>query len=231
VITFFAAIPAEVGEYELAADVAHHAAVRRVSPGEPLTVVAGDGARRLGTLVVAGKKSLRVLVDRVERDPEPAAVHLFLPVADRDRMLWLAEKAAELQLSSWTPVLYRRSRSVSPRGEGDAFDRKVLTRMQSALEQSGGAWLPVIRPTIESDAFREGIAPGLLLDASGTPLAGHRLLRRGIAFAVGPEGGLEPAEQAVFANAGWQPASVGSVTLRFETAAIAALAIARSSLA
>jgi 16S rRNA (uracil1498-N3)-methyltransferase len=34
---------------------------------------------------------------------------LLAPVADRDRMLWLAEKTVELGLTSWRPVVWRRS--------------------------------------------------------------------------------------------------------------------------
>jgi 16S rRNA (uracil1498-N3)-methyltransferase len=72
-------------------------------------------------------------------------VHLMVPVADRDRMLWLRKKrgARRHQLA---PVLWRRSRSVTPRGEGPMFGAKVRGRMISALEQSGGAHLPQIYP-------------------------------------------------------------------------------------
>lgn len=52
---------------------------------------------------------------------------------------------------------------------------------------------------------------------------------RSLALAVGPEGGWTPEELQLFADAGWQSASLGSTILRAETAAIAAMAIARAA--
>jgi 16S rRNA (uracil1498-N3)-methyltransferase len=47
-------------------------------------------------------------------------------------------------------------------------------------------------------------------------------------LAVGPEGGWTEDEIEIFAGSGWASASLGSTILRAETAAVAALAIART---
>jgi 16S rRNA (uracil1498-N3)-methyltransferase len=52
-----------------------------------------------------------------------------------------------------------------------------------------------------------------------------------ITIAVGPEGGMEPAELEQFKSGGFLPVSLGHTVLRFETAAVAALAVVRSALA
>ena len=231
-ITFFAALPAATGEYELGEDAAHHATVRRIAAGEAVNVIDGRGGRRTGTIASVSKKKLLVRIEKADQDPRPAEIHLFVPVADKDRTLWLAEKAAELQATSWTPVMYQRSKSVSPRGEGEGFIEKVRSRMTGALEQSGGSWLPELRPMIEPDAMgTAGKQVGVVLDPAGDPLAGHSCLISGLSIAVGPEGGFEPAEITMLRDSGWRAASIGATTLRFETAAIAALAIARAWLA
>ena len=49
-------------------------------------------------------------------------------------------------------------------------------------------------------------------------------------LAVGPEGGWTPEELQAFASSSWIAASLGETVLRAETAAIAALAIARAEL-
>jgi 16S rRNA (uracil1498-N3)-methyltransferase len=159
-------------------------------------------------------------------------IHLLAPVADRDRMLWLAEKVTELGLTSWRAVMWRRSRGVAPRGEGDAFRVKLRARMIAALTQSGGAWLPAILPSVSGDEAVETASPGVhfLLDAAGEAMLTLPVTPP-LTIAVGPEGGLDDDERARLALAGWMPVSLGATTLRFETAGTAALAIARAALA
>ena len=212
---------------ELGEDAAHHARVKRLAPGDPVNITDGEGQLGIGRIESIGKKSLRVAVRDLRVLAAPPPIHLCVPVADKERMLWVAEKAAELQVASWIPVMYSRSRSVTPRGEGEAFDRKVLARMISALEQSGGAWLPAIHPiqTVEDIADRHGV----MLERGG-PAFGRSGLTAPQTIAIGPEGGFEPEEVETLRDRGWTTASLGDVTLRFETAAVGAVAIARALL-
>jgi 16S rRNA (uracil1498-N3)-methyltransferase len=226
VITFFSEEPVTIAEVRLSDAAAHHAQVRRLAVGEAVRLTDGRGNRGIGTLSAMSKTAAAVVIERVEAVPRPMAVHLFLPVADRDRMLWLAEKATELQVATWNPVSFRRSKSVSPRGEGDAFDRRVRARMISALEQSGGAWLPAIQSVQEVEALKPA-GTALVLERGGRPLVAHRSSGP-VCVLVGPEGGIESEEVRILEGTGWRTASLGDVTLRFETAAMAAIAIARS---
>ncbi len=114
-----------------------HARVRRLSPGDPVRVIDGAGTVGWGTLARLDARGGGAAVERTELAARPTPLTLLAPVADRDRMLWLAEKAAEFAVTDWRPILYARSRSVSPRGEGEVFARKVRARMVGALEQSG----------------------------------------------------------------------------------------------
>jgi 16S rRNA (uracil1498-N3)-methyltransferase len=147
-------------------------------------------------------------------------------------MLWLAEKATELGITSWRPVVWRRSKSVSPRGEGPTFQAKVRARMTSALIQSGGAWLPDLFPeaSIERAVSAAPAGTRLLLSRGGVAISKIEI-REPVVIALGPEGGMESAEERDFLQAGFQAVSLGESTLRFETAAVAAVAIAVSQLA
>jgi 16S rRNA (uracil1498-N3)-methyltransferase len=232
VATFFA--PGPWGA-DLALDeaAAHHAGVKRLEVGDLVRLTGGDGRRARASITELAKRRLRVAVDEStqERVPAPSRVELWAPVGDRERMLLLAEKAVELGASAWRPVVHRRSRSVSPRGEGEAFREKVRLRMQNALEQCGGAWLPeqFAESPLEAALGAAGAVQGLLLDADGPPLLSLRdSLRAPVAIALGPEGGLEPDERDRLLAAGWRTASIGANVLRFETAGIAALALVRS---
>jgi 16S rRNA (uracil1498-N3)-methyltransferase len=156
---------------------------------------------------------------------------MLVPVADKDRMLWLAEKCAELGASSWRPVLWRRSRNVTPRGEGMTFQSKVRARMIAALEQSGSTWLPTLFPEATLDRAIAAAPRGarVVLDAAGDAMLTTEMMSP-LSIAVGPEGGIEADERALLVKAGWLPVAVGGSTLRFETAGIAGLAIARAAL-
>lgn len=233
VATFFATEPLVAGTtVTLAEDAAHHIKVARVGIGELISLRDGAGAAAVGTLVKTSKSSALVEIMKTSEIVRPAAIHLLAPVADRERMLWLAEKVTELGVTSWRPVIWRRSKSVSPRGEGSTFQSKVRARMTSALIQSGGGWLPDVFPeaTIERAlvAAPEGLR--LLLAKDGDPIVAVEM-RAPITIALGPEGGVEASEQQAFIGAGFQPVKLGDSTLRFETAGVAAVAIAAASLA
>ena len=76
----------------LGEDAAHHARVRRLEAGAPVYVADGKGAQATGSIVRLGKKDLAIKLDDVRRSPRPPEVHVLVPIADRDRMLWCAEK-------------------------------------------------------------------------------------------------------------------------------------------
>ena len=223
----------------LGEEEAHHMRVRRLDAGQRIGLLDGQGTRGEGVLLRIAKRNATVQVESATvGDPMPA-IHLMLPVADRDRMLWLAEKATELSATSWRPVLWKRSKSVSPRGEGPQFHQKVAARMASALGQSGGAYLPVAYPDASPDraiaAAPEGVRD--VCDESGAPMA--RVLDAAIrstpslptvTLAIGPEGGFEDVELAELEAAGFVRVRMGGTILRFETAAVAALGIARAAL-
>jgi 16S rRNA (uracil1498-N3)-methyltransferase len=216
----------------LSESIARHLRARRLGTGTHVALVDGAGHRATGMVVREAKDSVTVEIGGVEEIAPFPEVHLMVPVADRDRMLWLAEKSAELGVTSWRPVLWRRSRSVNPRGEGPVFSAKVRARMISALEQSGGAHLPQIYPDATlSRAIAAAPTGGtrLVLDPTAPPVFGVPV-HAPVTLALGPEGGLEDAEKAELIGAGFVPVSLGPGILRFETAGAAGAAIARGLL-
>ncbi len=225
----------------LGEDAAHHMRVRRLDVGARVRLLDGQGTRGEGLLTQLAKRHATVAVDVAESVEPPAPIHVLLPVADKERMLWLAEKLTELGVASWRPVMFRRSKHVTPRGEGPQFHQKARARMLSALEQSGGAWLPVMypeatvehaiaaRPDGQGLLLNAGAAPLLVaLDSGATPASPGGAGPREISIVIGPEGGLEAAEVEAFKAAGFTVASLGAQVLRFETAAVAGVAVARA---
>jgi 16S rRNA (uracil1498-N3)-methyltransferase len=231
VATFYAEDLGGVGsEVALGPAAAHHAGVRRLVEGDLVRLTDGAGSIATAKIRTLRKAQLVADVQAVERVPRPPLLHVLAPVADRDRMLWLAEKCAELAITTWQPVMFARSRSVVPRGEGQAFGAKVRARMVAALEQSGGAWLPEIRRELPLEAAAADVVARarFLLDRAGGRLDAA-VAPHGAAVTFGPEGGMEPDEQALLEGSGWKRAALAPTTLRFETAGIAAVAILRAA--
>jgi 16S rRNA (uracil1498-N3)-methyltransferase len=229
---FFCPEPMEPGHTVILGEgEVQHARVRRIGIGERVRLLDGAGAVGFGTVVRLSKAQASIEIESVERVEPGPVIHLMVPIADRERMLWVAEKATELAIFSWRPVMWKRSRSVSPRGEGVTFQAKARMRMLSALTQSGGAWLPVLYPDATPDRAIASAPAGArwLLDPEGEPLPNVSITAP-LTIAVGPEGGVEPEERTLLTGAGFLPVRIAPLTLRFETAAIAGLAIARAAL-
>jgi 16S rRNA (uracil1498-N3)-methyltransferase len=231
--TFFSATAFAAGETIALSDAAaHHARVKRLEVGDAIRLSDGAGTVGVAQLASIKKNVVDATVSEIERVAREAPIHLRVPIGDRDRMLWLAEKATELGVTSWQGIRFHRSMSVSPRGEGAVFAEKIRARMISALEQSSGAWLPEILPDAVVDSFAVGAdAARLLLDIEGEPILSVARLSAGAepVLLFGPEGGLEADERDALIRAGWLPVRLATTTLRFETAGIAAVAAVRAA--
>lgn len=226
----------------LGEEESHHMRVRRLEPGVRVRLLDGQGTRGEGMLTQLAKRHATVAVETADRVEPPPAVHLLVPVADKDRMLWLAEKATELGVTSWRPVMYRRSKHVTPRGEGPTFQQKTRARMAAALGQSGGAWLPTLFPEATVEHAVAALPPGVavMLDAGAPPLLDvlHAAFVAtpptsfppAVTIAVGPEGGFEDSERDPLLAGGFLKGGIGASILRFETAAVAGVSVARAAI-
>ena len=210
---------------------ADHIRARRLRADDPVRLTNGVGVMAAGRLSQGHRGSWQVEIEGSETVQREAGIRFFAPVADRARLLWLAEKACEVGIETWSLVRFARSSSVAARGEGAGFQAKVRARMISALEQGGQAWLPRIEPDVRVEELRLARgASGFVLDPGARGLAS--LLpsaRQPWSILVGPEGGLETDEVESLKTNGWQPTSLGPRILRFETAGIAALALASAA--
>ncbi|MEO5579801.1 MAG: RsmE family RNA methyltransferase [Gemmatimonadaceae bacterium] len=213
----------------LGADAAQHLRVLRAGVGERVQLRDGKGGAGEGVISRVGKRSVTVDVAECSMIDAQLPVHLMVPVADRDRMLMLAEKCTELGATSWRPVMWRRSRSVGPLGDGPAFQARIFARMTAALTQSGAGWLPETHPSAPVSRAIAAAPEGsrLLLDAGADVRLGSAPITSPVVIAIGPEGGLESKERDEMVAAGFVPVRIAGSILRFETAGIAALSVVR----
>lgn len=225
---------------DLADGEADHARALRLQDGDSIRVTDGGGRLWRARFEVGPDGPACVPEEPLEA-PGCLPVELAFGVANRKRTLWLVEKAVELGVLSLQPVEFRRSRSVADAGRSPSFWRKAARRGLSALKQCGGARLPEFGPVRDLHAYLARDVrptPGGALAEEGPDVLLDREADRGLAAAVsgwraapplclllGPEGGLTAEERAACREAGFEAASLGPRTLRFETAGVAALAV------
>ncbi len=210
---------------DLDSDEEHHLAVRRVTAGERIRLLDGAGRRGEGSLVMEGKRP-RVVVESVAEEGPPVPLILAVGAGDRERFLLLVEQAAQLGATLIVPLETARAGSVATKLREGHLER-ARRRALEAIKQCGSAWAPTIAEPATPGEFlqRPGAGRRWLADAEGaTPdtLGATEPLT----VAVGPEGGFTATERAAFLEADFVPVRLGPHLLRFETAALAALAIA-----
>jgi len=183
-------------------DQLHHLEkVLRLSEGEEVSYTNGRGT--VGTGVFADGLVVR---NREETVPRPNPLTLAVaPPASRDRCRFLVEKLSELGVA-------RLAWLGTSRGEGRIpHAGKTSLWAVSALEQSRGGWLMEVGTELVSwaDLDRPLV---VALPGGGSEIFEVRTV------AVGPEGGLDPAEIPADAAS----IDLGSTILRVETAAVIA---------
>lgn len=214
---------------------ARHVRALRLAPGSPIRLTDGRGDLWDARLTSVGSRSECILAGRATAAP-PLPVELAFGVGNKTHVMWLLEKATELGVSRLQPLESERTVSVADAARSSGFWTKAGRRVVAAMKQSGGAWLPEIEPLRSLgdylSRFAETGADGPRLVRLGRAGDGLRsVLEEGsvtgrIVLLVGPEGGWSPHEALRMDDAGFRVASLGPLVLRFETAAIAGLAVA-----
>ena len=210
----------------------HLARVLRARIGQQFEIATPSGVR-LGEIVeIEAERVVFSTRELPPRDPDPETVrtHLYLAVIKFDRFEWAIEKCTELGVASIVPVIARRTDAHLASAGSKRVDRwRRIAR--EAAQQSRRASVPEI--------FEPRKLADLILDAPGNRVVlaeterEHRLAdalgtRRELSLAIGPEGGWTESELTWFDEHEWLRASLGPNILRTETAAIAALVIAKS---
>jgi 16S rRNA (uracil1498-N3)-methyltransferase len=233
-------------EMPLPEGAARHAMVRRVQPGDTLTLFDGGGSDWPATVLAVTRSGVRVTVGL----PQPVARELPLAVTvaavmpANERMDLLVEKATELGVARIQPLHAERS---VLRLQGERAERKRVhwqAVAQAACEQCGRAVVPQVAPVAGLLDWLQALPPSASASTTGPAAARwllslapgaqppHRLLPPGapltslasLCTLSGPEGGLTADEEAAARAAGFVPLDLGPRVLRAETAPLAVLA-------
>ena len=199
--------------------------VLRLKTADQLTLCDGAGREALATIVDMDKKSVTLSIEEVsmpEREGHKKA-ELFCALLKRENFELVCQKATELGISRIVPLLTERTVKTG-------FNRERLEKIiREASEQSGRTTLPELAEPIKFEKAIETIDPKncVLFDLSGSAFDFKKMdpgsspgRHEYVSAFIGPEGGFTETEVSLARDKGCIIASLGSLTLRGETAAI-----------
>lgn len=204
----------------------HIVRVLRMQSGHTIHLTDGLGTLIRATIVDDNPKACQVQV--VERTPDYGrrsfALHLAVaPTKNTARLEWLLEKAVEMGVDTFTPIVCDHSERCVLKTE--RMDKIVV----SAMKQSLKTFKPVVNPPTP---IRKLIAEPFdgqrfIAYCDGdirTPLRNVYKPGSDALILIGPEGDFSPAEVTLALSSGFSPVTLGPCRLRTETAALAATA-------
>jgi 16S rRNA (uracil1498-N3)-methyltransferase len=207
--------------------------------GDAVMVLDGAGGVIECAVRVLARREVVLAVQERRQTPRPACgIVLYQGISKGKAMDWIVQKATELGAVRIVPVLAERSVPQWDGGAGAARRDRWESVAIEALKQCGSPWLPAIEPPQPTAAVlaHHRLPELTLIAAFGAEARPIRCwfdefkrqqgrLPDAAGVWVGPEGDFTAAEVAAVRGAGAQPASLGNLVLRSETAAVCSLSL------
>jgi 16S rRNA (uracil1498-N3)-methyltransferase len=224
---------------------AHHALhVLRLKRGDRVTVLDGAGNEFLCDVENAAKDSLALAVQEKEVHPAPPCpVTLFVAIPKGKIIEDIIQKAVELGTSRIVPLLTERVVTHLDRDGAEQKREKWQQVAVEAIKQCGAAWLPKVdAPMTLKECLADGEKPEFMIVGSLQTerrhprvwlqefQRQHNRLPHSTGVWIGPEGDFTLAELQTIEATGAKPVTLGSLTLRVETAAVYCLSFLKYEL-
>ena len=212
-------------EVHIHGNAAHYLlGVMRLKAGAPVKLFDNISGEYLATVSSVGKRDLVVTVEAKLRGRESVPdLWLCQALVKKDRFDWIAEKACELGVARFVPVL--TARCVVDKVKED----RLAAHMIEAAEQCERTALPEIAPLNKLDSLLKSWPDGRTLyfcDERGGEPFGAVATPGPAAVLIGPEGGFTDEENAAIrAHPLARAVSLGPRILRADTAAVVALSV------
>lgn len=226
-------------EFSPPADVCRHLSrVLRLRPGDTVDIFTADNTEWRCHITQADKQQVTLQLQHpVQRQSESPFKSIILQAVSRgDRMDYTVQKATELGMTEFYPVLTER---VGVKLDTKRWAKKVQHWQGvaiSACEQSGRQQVPTIHHPLP---FKEAIRTiqddvitthRLMLEIGAQQSLAQQLTEKlgSLALLIGPEGDFTAHEIALAQQAGFNGIHIGPRVLRTETVAPTVLAVAQA---
>ena len=218
----------------LTGDEARHASqVLRLKPGKEIVVFDGKGRRAAAEITAISRERVSLSIGNTLDSPVPKpAITLLQAIPKGKNMELIVQKAVELGVSTIIPVMTHNTVVQPGEGKAEKWRRIAL----EACKQCGQDTLPQISdPKTFNNCLGDIEVCNSLkiiasLEKNSEPL--KKILRVSqkiskVTLLIGPEGDFNITETKVALDAGFQPASLGDIVLRVETASLFCLSAIR----
>jgi len=195
--------------------------VLRFRPGQEVILFDGSEHERLYAINELDKAvaKLELITDFTRKLPGKE-VYLFWSLLKKDKNDWVLQKATELGVSHFVPILAERSEKT---GFNSERAEKIIIE---AAEQCGRSDIPSVRePLLLQTALHEYAAKIPLFVCEQHELTKPKTPNyHDVGALIGPEGGWSDVEKQLFLSQEVGRLPLGDFTLRAETAAVVASA-------
>jgi len=207
--------------------------VRRFGPGSLVELIDGSGMLAKAKIIRINRVGVGLQIMEVSKQLNDCLpINLIVALLKGDRMGWMIQKATELGIQTICPVITQHTViKIDTEKTGRHLVRWKEIAKQ-ALKQCRGSFVPTIHPVVSLEEALEKVpyasAKILLWESEKNRSLFSAWGDQGNATPVtviaGPEGGFSRKEILSCRGAGFFTATMGTRTLRSETAAIGAVA-------
>ncbi len=195
--------------------------VLRLQKNEELILCDGKGHEARAKILAIDKKFVRVAIlsrETIAREPRRQVI-AYVAIIKRELFDLIVQKLTEVGVAEIVPIITRRTVKLAIK------ESRLNSIIREAAEQSGRTTLPLLHAHMEFKKALEHAAANknnFFFDVSGEARFVIQGASSRVGIFIGPEGGWEDEEVQAAKDAGCTIASLGSLTLRAETAAIVA---------
>lgn len=212
----------------------HLVRVLRLELGDSFHLFNGDGYEYLAKLTSIEKKHSKALIISVQstNTESPLKIHLFQSIARGEKMDLILQKATELGVTAFTPMVSDRTEVKLDNERSEKKLNHWQGVIRSACEQSGRSIVPTLNLPIgiKHLSVNHHSAQAYYLEpkAELRIKSLHINCDEEIILAIGPEGGFTERDIELLQIARFQGINAGPRILRTETAGIAFIAALQS---
>jgi 16S rRNA (uracil1498-N3)-methyltransferase len=196
----------------------------RMKIGNDVCLIDGKGGFYKGKIADENSKSCSIEIVETIQDYEKKGYYFHLAIAptkNTDRMEWLVEKAVEIGIDEFTPIICEHS-------ERKNFNIERIERISiAAMKQSIKAYKPKINPGVSFKSFitscnQEVKLIGHCSDTGRQKIKEVYKAGQSVVCLIGPEGDFSENEINTALNSGFIGVTLGNSRLRTETAGMVA---------